>query len=129
MKPRGPSLRTDSFLVIRAISGLWITPQAALMDFIPTSQRMISSAGLLWMVMGVSNLHGFLITLLWPKRSLGSTDDEPMSWNIMRFLVEINCLRSGRKVSVEEKVFLAAAEAVKTAMSNLLVKKQYSAEK
>ncbi|KAK7843915.1 trna (guanine-n(7)-)-methyltransferase non-catalytic subunit wdr4 [Quercus suber] len=32
-------------------------------------------------------------------------------------------------VSVEEKVFLAAAEAVKTSMSNLLVKKQYSTEK
>lgn len=32
-------------------------------------------------------------------------------------------------VSVEEKVFLAAAEAVKTAMCNLLTKKQYSSEK
>ena len=31
--------------------------------------------------------------------------------------------------SVEEKVFLAAAEAMKTAMSNLLVKKQYPTEK
>ena len=32
-------------------------------------------------------------------------------------------------VSIDEKVFQAAAEAVKTAMCNLLIKKQYSTEK
>lgn len=32
-------------------------------------------------------------------------------------------------VSIENKVFSAAAEAVKTAMCNLLIKKQYSADR
>lgn len=32
-------------------------------------------------------------------------------------------------ISIDEKVFLAAADAVKTAMCNLLIKKQYSVEK
>lgn len=33
------------------------------------------------------------------------------------------------RVSIDEKVFLTAAEALKTSMSKLLIKKQYSTEK
>jgi tRNA (guanine-N(7)-)-methyltransferase subunit TRM82 len=106
--------------------------------FIPTSIRTSSSAGLLWMVTGVSNMHGFDQPSLarvrvisgFEKCSLSSPEHEPT-------VLEDNEIPGGDKllkklqgsVSVEENVFLAAAEAVKTAMSNLLVKKQYSTEK
>ncbi|XP_050263596.1 uncharacterized protein LOC126707905 isoform X2 [Quercus robur] len=102
--------------------------------FIPTSLGMSSSAGLLWMVTGVSNLHGFDNPPLARVRIIsGFEKSSPGDPTIL----EDNEILGGDKlleklqgsVSVEEKVFLAAAEAVKTAMSNLLVKKQYSTEK
>ena len=90
------------------------------------------------MVTGVSNMHGFDQPSLARVRvisgsekcSLSSPEHEPT-------VLEDNEIPGGDKlleklqgsVSVEENVFLAAAEAVKTAMSNLLVKKQYSTEK
>ncbi|KAL4602955.1 uncharacterized protein LOC142613896 [Castanea sativa] len=102
--------------------------------FIPTSLGMSSSARLLWMVTGVSNLHGFDNPPLARVRIIsGFEKSSPGDPTIL----EDNEILGGDKlleklqgsVSVEEKVFLAAAEAVKTAMSNLLVKKQYSTEK
>lgn len=90
------------------------------------------------MVAGVSNLRGFDHPSLarvrvisgFRESSLCSLEHEPT-------VLEDNEIPGGDKLleklqgslSVGENVFLAAAEAVKTAMSNLLVKKQYSAEK
>jgi tRNA (guanine-N(7)-)-methyltransferase subunit TRM82 len=90
------------------------------------------------MVAGVSNLGGFdhpsLVRVRvisgFRESSLCSLEHEPT-------VLEDNEIPGGDKLleklqgslSVGENVFLAAAEAVKTAMSNLLVKKQYSAEK
>ncbi|XP_041018737.1 tRNA (guanine-N(7)-)-methyltransferase non-catalytic subunit wdr4-like [Juglans microcarpa x Juglans regia] len=106
--------------------------------FIPTSSRASFSAGLLWMVAGVSNLRGFdhpslarvRIISGFNKSNLDPQEFEPI-------VLKDNEIPGGYKlleklqgsVAVEEKVFLAAAEAVKAAMSNLLVKKQYSVEK
>lgn len=124
-------LSTRTLSIAKVVS---ITGEA----FIPTSIRTSSSAGLLWMVTGVSNMHGFDQPSLARVRvisgsekcSLSSPEHEPT-------VLEDNEIPGGDKlleklqgsVSVEENVFLAAAEAVKTAMSNLLVKKQYSTEK
>lgn len=90
------------------------------------------------MVTGVSNLPGFDCSSLsrvkviagLNKKSPDSVEDEPT-------VLEDNDIPGGMEllkklqgsVSVEEKVFLAAAEALKTAMCNLLIKKQYSSEK
>lgn len=107
--------------------------------FIPTSSRATSiSAGLLWMVAGVSNLRGFDHPSLARVRvisGLNKSNLDPQGFEPI--VLEDNEIPGGHKlleklqgsVVVEEKVFLAAAEAVKTAMSNLLVKKQYPAEK
>jgi tRNA (guanine-N(7)-)-methyltransferase subunit TRM82 len=91
------------------------------------------------MVSGVSNLHGFDHPSLarvrvisgFRESSVCSPEHEPPT------VLEDDEIPGGDKLleklqgslTVEEKVFLAAAEAVKTAMSNLLVKKHYSAEK
>ncbi|KAE8009746.1 hypothetical protein FH972_006165 [Carpinus fangiana] len=105
--------------------------------FIPTSLS-TSSSGLLWMVAGVSNLRGcdhpslarVRVISGFRESSVCSPEHEPT-------VLEDNETPGGDKLLeklqgsllVEEKVFLAAAEAVKIAMSNLLVKKQYSSEK
>lgn len=105
--------------------------------FIPTSLSTGSSAGLLWMVAGVSNLRGFDNPSLtrvrvisgFEKSSLNPPEHQPT-------VLEDEEIPGGDQlleklqgsVSVEQKVFLAAAEAVKAAMSNLLVKKQYCSE-
>lgn len=107
-------------------------------NFIPTSLGSSSSVGLLWMVTGVSNLPGFDYSSLsrvkvisgFNKNASDSVENEPT-------VLEDNDIPGGMEllkklqgsVSVEEKVFLAAAEAVKRAMCNLLIKKQYSSEK
>ncbi|KAF5462663.1 hypothetical protein F2P56_018651 [Juglans regia] len=106
--------------------------------FIPTSLRASTSAGLLWVVAGVSNLPGFdrpsfvrvRVISGFRKSNFYSSEKEPT-------LLEDNEIPGGDKliqklqgsVAVDEKVLQAAAEAVKVAMSNLLVKKQYTAEK
>ncbi|KAJ0112987.1 hypothetical protein Patl1_03346 [Pistacia atlantica] len=107
-------------------------------NFIPTSLGSSSSVGLLWMVTGVSNVPGFDYSSLsrvkvisgFNKNSADSVENEPT-------VLEDNDIPGGMEllkklqgsVCVEEKVFLAAAEAVKTSMCNLLIKKQYSSEK
>ncbi|XP_031253063.1 tRNA (guanine-N(7)-)-methyltransferase non-catalytic subunit wdr4-like [Pistacia vera] len=107
-------------------------------NFIPTSLGSSSSVGLLWMVTGVSNVPGFDYSSLsrvkvisgFNKNSADSVENEPT-------VLEDNDIPGGMEllkklqgsVCVEEKVFLAAAEAVKTSICNLLIKKQYSSEK
>ena len=90
------------------------------------------------MITGVSNLRGSECPSLARVRVISglkksnshSNEREP---NVM----DDNDIPGGAKLleklqgslSYGEEVFLAAAEAVKTAMSNLLIKKQYSSEK
>ncbi|KAK9281044.1 hypothetical protein L1049_003936 [Liquidambar formosana] len=88
-------------------------------------------------VTGVSNLCGDSPSLArvrvisgFKKSNLDSIEHEPI-------VLEDNAIPVGEKlleklqgsVFIEEKVLSAAAEAVKTAMCNLLIKKQYSTEK
>ena len=107
-------------------------------NFIPTSLASSSSAELLWMVTGVSKLLGSDCNSLtrvrvlsgFSKNNLDSADNE-------LHLLGDNEVPGAEKlleklqgsVSIDEKVFQVAAEAVKTAMCNLLIKKQYSTEK
>ncbi|GMN48825.1 hypothetical protein TIFTF001_017997 [Ficus carica] len=106
--------------------------------FIPTSLQMCSSTGLLWMITGVSNLRGSEYPSLARVRVISglkksNSDSNEREPNVM----DDNDIPGGAKLleklqgslSYSEEVFLAAAEAVKTAMSNLLIKKQYSSEK
>lgn len=107
-------------------------------SFIPTSLGTASCAEFLWMVTGVSTLHGLDSHSLARVRvisgfrisSADSVEHEPT-------MLEDDEIPGGEKlleklqgsVSIENKVFSAAAEAVKMAMCNLLIKKQYSADK
>lgn len=107
-------------------------------SFIPTSIGTASCAEFLWMVTGVSTLHGLDSHSLARVRvisgfrisSADSVEHEPTT-------LEDDEIPGGEKlleklqgsVSIENKVFSAAAEAVKMAMCNLLIKKQYSADK
>ncbi|KAL1216546.1 WD repeat-containing protein VIP3 [Cardamine amara subsp. amara] len=100
-------------------------------SFIPTSISVSASTRLLWMVSGASNLpgsnhHGFSRV-----RVISCIDTEPAS------ILEDEQIPGGTKlleqlqgkVQIEESVMSAAAEAVRAAMSSLLMKKQYSEEK
>lgn len=99
--------------------------------FVPTSLGSSSSAGILWMVTGVSSLPGSSYPALARLRVISGFDveQEPA-------VVEDDKIPGGEKLlqtlqgstSVDEKAFLAAAEAVKTAMFNLLIKKHYPLE-
>ncbi|KAL8170284.1 hypothetical protein V2J09_022088 [Rumex salicifolius] len=106
--------------------------------FIPTSLGCASSGEYLWMTTGVSNLPGLnasslarvrVITNL-RKTTSHSAENEPI-------VLEDNSVPGGKllleklqgRVSVDDKVLSAAAEAVRLAMTNLLTKKQYSEER
>ncbi|BBH10283.1 Transducin/WD40 repeat-like superfamily protein [Prunus dulcis] len=106
--------------------------------FIPTSLGTSFSSGLLWMVTGASNLHDSQHPCLSRVKVISGfkesspdfvqhgpivlEDDEiPRSEKLLEKL-------QGR-VSFDKNYFLTAAEALKTSMSNLLIKKQYSTEK
>ncbi|XVE77807.1 hypothetical protein DITRI_Ditri13aG0092100 [Diplodiscus trichospermus] len=107
-------------------------------NFIPTSLGCSISAGLLWMVTGASKLRGSDLSSLCRVKVISgfknscrdSLEKEPA-------VLEDTEIPGGEKlleklqgsISIGEKVFLAAADAVKTAMCNLLIKKQYSVEK
>lgn len=106
--------------------------------FIPTSLSSTCSTGYLWLVTGVSSLHDVgHSSLACVKVISGFNKDNPNSIGNEFSILEDDAIPGGKKlleklqggVSFDEKVFLAAAEAVKTAMSNLLTKKQYSTEK
>lgn len=106
--------------------------------FVPTCLWSSRFTNLLWMIMGVSNLSSCdssslarvkVITGL-GESNLNSVDLEPK-------VLEDEAVPGGVKLLetlqgslvVEAKVFSAAAEAVKTATRNLLIKKQYPTEK
>lgn len=102
--------------------------------FIPTSLGAgAASAEFLWLVMGVSSLNASESGSLARVRVLsgfGKTDQEPS-------FLEDKDVPGGEAIlqklqgdlCIKTEVFLTAAEAVKTAMRNLLIKKQYSAER
>uniref|UniRef100_A0A5B7C2N8 tRNA (guanine-N(7)-)-methyltransferase non-catalytic subunit n=1 Tax=Davidia involucrata TaxID=16924 RepID=A0A5B7C2N8_DAVIN len=106
--------------------------------FIPTSLGTSSSAELLWMVTGVSNLNGFDSASLarvrvvsgLSKASANSVEYEPVVLEDKEIPGGVQLLEKLQgNVSIQKEVFLAAAETVQTAMRSLLIKKQYSAEK
>ena len=106
--------------------------------FIPTNLGMSSSGHLLWMVTGASNLPRSKATSVararvmsgFKKPASNEADLEPR-------VLEDQEIPGGEQlleklqgsISAESDIFSAAADAVNTAMSNLLRKKQYSDEK
>lgn len=99
---------------------------------------MCSSTGLLWMVTGVSNLRGSECPSLARVRVISGLNKSNSDSDTHEHQeLEDNEIPGGTSLlknlqgslSYGEEVFLAAAEALKTAMSHLLVKKQYSNEK
>ncbi|KAJ0245211.1 hypothetical protein HA466_0186820 [Hirschfeldia incana] len=98
-------------------------------SFIPTSITISTSARLLWMVSGASNGTNHLRYSR--VRVVSCIETEPL------VVLEDEQIPGGAKlleklqgkVTVEESVMSAAAEAVRAAMSSLLMKKQYSDEK
>ncbi|KAK7396381.1 hypothetical protein VNO78_17346 [Psophocarpus tetragonolobus] len=99
--------------------------------FVPTCLGSSSSTGKLWMVTGVSSLPGCNYPSLARVRVISDIDveQEPV-------VLGDDDIPGGEKLletlqgtaSVDDNAFLAAAEAVKTAMRNLLIKKQYPSE-
>ncbi|TYK26215.1 tRNA (guanine-N(7)-)-methyltransferase non-catalytic subunit wdr4 [Cucumis melo var. makuwa] len=104
--------------------------------FIPTSLSTSCSTGYLWMVTGVSSLHNLGHSSLARVKVMSGFNKDNYTANDVS-VVEDDAIPGETKlleklqggVTFDDKVFLAAAEAVKTAMSNLLTKKQYSMEK
>ncbi|QCD97608.1 tRNA (guanine-N(7)-)-methyltransferase non-catalytic subunit wdr4 [Vigna unguiculata] len=98
--------------------------------FVPTCLAS-PSTGTLWMVTGVSTLPGCNYPALARVRVISGIDveQEPV-------IVGDDSIPGGEKLletlqgtaSVDDNAFLAAAEAVKTAMGHLLIKKQYPSE-
>ncbi|CAN6690695.1 unnamed protein product [Malus baccata var. baccata] len=106
--------------------------------FIPTSLGTSSSSGLLWMVTGASNLHDSQYPCVARVKVIsGFKESTPDSVEHGSIVLKDNEIPGGEKlleklqgrVSFDENFFLTAAEALKTSMSNLLIKKQYSTEK
>ncbi|KAM1001455.1 hypothetical protein ACFX15_007633 [Malus domestica] len=106
--------------------------------FIPTSLGTSSSSGLLWMVTGASNLHDSQYPCVARVKVIsGFKESTPDSVEHRSIVLKDNEIPGGEKlleklqgrVSFDENFFLTAAEALKTSMSNLLIKKQYSTEK
>ncbi|XVF80813.1 hypothetical protein PTKIN_Ptkin15bG0105300 [Pterospermum kingtungense] len=107
-------------------------------NFIPTSLGSSISGGLLWMVTGGSKLLSSDLSSLsrvkvisgFKKNSPDSSEQEPVVLADSEIPGGAKLLEKLQgSVSIDEKVLLAAADAVKTAMCNLLIKKQYSVEK
>ncbi|KVI12422.1 WD40 repeat-containing protein [Cynara cardunculus var. scolymus] len=96
------------------------------------------TSNFLWMVMGVSNLPGFDSSSLARVRIIsGLTNCNSESGDQNHNILEDQQVPGGEtllqqlqgSLSIDKDVFSAAAEAVKTSMRNLLIKKQYSSEK
>ncbi|KAL8192070.1 hypothetical protein R6Q57_028191 [Mikania cordata] len=107
-------------------------------DFIPTSIGTSLTSDLLWMVMGVSNLPGFNSSSLARLRVIsGLTEHNSESGDNHYDILEDKQVLFGDQLlqhlqgslSIDKDVFSAAAQAVKTSMRNLLIKKQYSSER
>lgn len=106
--------------------------------FIPTSIAAASSVPLLWMVMGASSLNTTDSEHLARVRVVsGFAADQSKSFVPETWVVEDAEIPGGEpllqalqgKLSIGEEASSKAAEAVKTAMRNLLIKKQYSTER
>ncbi|PQQ16911.1 tRNA (guanine-N(7)-)-methyltransferase non-catalytic subunit wdr4 [Prunus yedoensis var. nudiflora] len=106
--------------------------------FIPTSLGTSFSSELLWMVTGASNLHDSQHPCLSRVKVIsGFKERGPDFVQHGPIVLEDDAIPRGEKlleklqggVSFDENYFLTAAEALKTSMSNLLIKKQYSTEK
>ncbi|GAB2234604.1 hypothetical protein Droror1_Dr00003861 [Drosera rotundifolia] len=106
--------------------------------FVPTKLASGSSAGLLWMVSGVSSLAGAKASCLARvkvasgfKRTAEDSHEDELT------LLDDSEIPGGEKllqklqgsVRVESNLLSAAADAVRAAMSKLLIKKQYTVEK
>lgn len=121
-----PSAKTLSIAKVVLIEGETL---------IPTSLGTSLSEGLLWMVTGISKLQGFNHSSLARVRAVSLPEDNGQDAEPV--LLRDDEIPGGQKllerlqgsVSIGNDVFLAAAEALKTAMRSLLIKKQYSAEK
>lgn len=107
-------------------------------NFIPTSLCSSICGRLLWMVTGASNLRGSDLSSLsrvkvisvFKKKSPDASGQEAVVLEDTEIPGRGKLLEKLQgSISIDEKVFLAAADAVKTAMCNLLIKKQYSVEK
>ncbi|CAI9107807.1 OLC1v1007266C1 [Oldenlandia corymbosa var. corymbosa] len=104
--------------------------------YIPTSIGSASTAELLWMVMGASSLNISDIKSLVRIRVL-SGFSKCNAASVETLVLEDKDTPGGEqmlqtlqgKLSVEKEAFSSAAEAVKNSMRNLLIKKQYSAER
>ncbi|KAL8548283.1 hypothetical protein ACS0TY_007561 [Phlomoides rotata] len=98
--------------------------------FIPTSIRAATSVPMLWMVMGASSLQSNDSSLLARVRIVSGFGSESVvleDREVPGGELLLQALQG--KLSIGEEAFSTAAEAVKTAMRNLLIKKQYSAER
>ncbi|KAJ6399306.1 hypothetical protein OIU77_019948 [Salix suchowensis] len=124
-------LSSQTFGAVKVISNMGDS-------FIPTSLGCSSSEELLWTITGVSKPHGSNHNSLTCVRVLsGFKKTIPDAALPELTVVDDNEVPGAEKlleklqgsVTVEEEVFLAAAEAVKTSMCNLLIKKQYTTEK
>ncbi|GMI69356.1 tRNA modification 82 [Hibiscus trionum] len=101
-------------------------------NFVPTSLGSSISGGLLWMVTGASNLPCSDVSSLSRVKVISgcASEQEPVVLADTEIPGGAKLLEKLQgSMSIDEKVFLAAADAVKTAMCNLLIKKQYSDEK
>ncbi|KAE8686148.1 Transducin/WD40 repeat-like superfamily protein isoform 2 [Hibiscus syriacus] len=107
-------------------------------NFVPTSLGSSISGGLLWMVTGASKFRGPDISPCsrvkgisgFNKNSPDSSEQEPVVLADTELPGGVKLLEKLQgSMLIDEKVFLVAADAVKTAMCNLLNKKQYSDEK
>ncbi|KAM1057912.1 hypothetical protein COP1_031222 [Malus domestica] len=105
--------------------------------FIPTSLGTSLSSGLLWMVTGASNLHDSQYPCVARVKVIsGVKETSPDSVEHGPIVLKDAEIPGGEKllqklqgrVSFDDKFFLTAAEALKTSMSNLLIKKQYFTE-
>lgn len=123
------NLSIKSLSVVKKIA---ITEEA----FIPTCLT-TSTSELLWLVMGVSNLQGSDSPSLARVRAiscLGQNSAESVEHKPV--ILADSEIPGGQQLletlqgnlSIEEEVFLKTAEAVKIAMDNLLIKKQYNVE-
>ncbi|KAL8529935.1 hypothetical protein ACS0TY_007125 [Phlomoides rotata] len=98
--------------------------------FISTSIGAATSVLMLWMVMGASSLQSNDSSLLARVRIVSGFGSESVALEdreVPGGELLLQALQG--KLSIGEEAFSTAAEAVKTAMRNLLIKKQYSAER
>lgn len=110
-------------------------------SFVPTRMGLSFSAGLLWMVMGASNLPGSVSSSLLVRLRVISVLGKclPDSHEDGPLVLEDNDVPGGENLlttlqgsldaSKDEETLAATAAALKVTMHNLLIKKQYCVEK